>query len=450
MSSFRPKNSSVSFGWRKTSRFFSFSVRCAPASDCASSASTDPFTSAALVAAVEGGEAAAPPPHAAASAASAKAGSAERRTKQCMANLRRFYSPTQPGPSLGVAGLSTQRTLSVWEAEKAAHAHRRHGQARVGEAEGTMTQAQVVIVGGGFGGLTAAKALARAPVRVTLVDRTNHHLFQPLLYQVASAGLSPADIASPIRSILARQSNAARAACHGHEDRPRAEVRRARRRGDSRTTTSILAAGAHTNYFGHPEWEPYAPGLKSLDDAIEVRRPDAARVRARRADDRRERAQAAPHVRRDRRRGDRGRARRGVRRAAPVRPARGLPRDSAGGGAGDPARGGTADLAELRPGALAEGGPPARAARRRRADGDAGDGDRRARRRARRRADRCGDDRVGGRGRGLADRASRSASRSTTRGASSSKRISRFRAIPRRSRSATSSTSSKGDSPSPA
>ena len=134
-----------------------------------------------------------------------------------------------------------------------------------------MEPARVVIIGGGFGGLTAAKALARHPVRVTLIDRTNHHLFQPLLYQVASAGLSPADIASPIRSILARQKNI--------------EVQLANVVGIDLANKSvtlddgalpydyvILAAGMHTNYFGHDGWEQYAPGLKSLDDAIEVRR----------------------------------------------------------------------------------------------------------------------------------------------------------------------------------
>ena len=134
-----------------------------------------------------------------------------------------------------------------------------------------MEAARVVIIGGGFGGLTAAKALARDRVRVTLLDRTNHHLFQPLLYQVASAALSPADIASPIRSILARQKNV--------------EVQLANVVGidlaNKKVTLEdgavpydyvILAAGMHTNYFGHDDWERFAPGLKSLDDAIEVRR----------------------------------------------------------------------------------------------------------------------------------------------------------------------------------
>jgi NADH dehydrogenase len=137
--------------------------------------------------------------------------------------------------------------------------------------EATLGVPHVVIIGGGFAGLTAAKALRGAPVDVTLLDRTNHHLFQPLLYQVASAGLSPADIASPIRSILAHQKNARVLL---------AEVSRidvnAKKvyvdEGELAYDFLVVAAGAHTNYFGHDDWEPFAPGLKSLEDAVEVRR----------------------------------------------------------------------------------------------------------------------------------------------------------------------------------
>ncbi len=129
----------------------------------------------------------------------------------------------------------------------------------------------VVIIGAGFGGLTAAQSLKRAPVRVTLVDRTNHHLFQPLLYQVAMAGLSPADIAAPIRSILRKQKNATvlMAEATGVDFTNRI-VKLAD--GELRYDFLILATGGRTSYFGNEQWEQFAPGLKDLDDAVEIRR----------------------------------------------------------------------------------------------------------------------------------------------------------------------------------
>ncbi len=130
---------------------------------------------------------------------------------------------------------------------------------------------RVVIVGAGFGGLNAAQALARAPVQITVIDRQNFHTFQPLLYQVATAGLSPGEIAAPIRSILRSHKNI--------------EVLMAEVTGfalDRRTVKAsdfdipydylIVAAGAGHSYFGHDEWEPYAPGLKTIEDALEIRR----------------------------------------------------------------------------------------------------------------------------------------------------------------------------------
>jgi NADH dehydrogenase len=129
----------------------------------------------------------------------------------------------------------------------------------------------VVVIGGGFGGLNAARALAKAPVRVTVVDRRNHHLFQPLLYQVATASLSPADIASPIRAILRKQDDASvlLAEVTGI-DLARKEIAL----DGERLTYDylILAAGAGHSYFGHDDWEKRAPGLKSLEDALEIRR----------------------------------------------------------------------------------------------------------------------------------------------------------------------------------
>ena len=128
----------------------------------------------------------------------------------------------------------------------------------------------VVIVGGGFGGLTAAKALRRRPVRVTLVDRQNHHLFQMLLYQVATAGLSPGDIASPIRWILRRHANTRVLMADAQRvDVPgKALVCDV---GPIPFDYLILAPGVTHSYFGHDEWRAHAPGLKTLDDALAIR-----------------------------------------------------------------------------------------------------------------------------------------------------------------------------------
>src|SRR5258708_2879465 len=129
----------------------------------------------------------------------------------------------------------------------------------------------VVIVGAGFGGLTAARALARVPVRVTVIDRRNHHLFQPLLYQVATAALNPSDIAYPIRSVLRRQTNAtvllARArAVDAAAKKIRLDV------GELAYDYCVVATGATHSYFGHDEWAALAPGLKTIEDALEIRR----------------------------------------------------------------------------------------------------------------------------------------------------------------------------------
>ena len=130
----------------------------------------------------------------------------------------------------------------------------------------------VVVIGGGFAGLYLARGLARAEVQVTLVDRRNHHLFQPMLYQVAAAALSPKDIAAPIRSILRNQANV---------EVLLAEVTRVD--ADARVVHldvgtqlnydyCVVATGARHSYFGHTEWERFAPGLKSVEDALDIRR----------------------------------------------------------------------------------------------------------------------------------------------------------------------------------
>lgn len=130
----------------------------------------------------------------------------------------------------------------------------------------------VVIVGGGFAGLWAARQLATAPVRVTLVDRRNHHLFQPLLYQVATAGLSAPAIASPLRHMLQRQTNVAVLLADVERVQP---AHRRLQLADGNTLHYdylLLATGSTHAYFGHDEWAQYAPGLKTLEDALGIRR----------------------------------------------------------------------------------------------------------------------------------------------------------------------------------
>jgi NADH dehydrogenase len=130
----------------------------------------------------------------------------------------------------------------------------------------------VVIVGGGFGGLSAARALADEPVRVTLVDRRNHHVFQPLLYQVATAGLSPGDIASPIRWILRHQQNVR--VVLGEAVTVEVSTKQLKLRDGTAIPYEalIIASGATHAYFGHDEWRHAAPGLKTLEDGLDIRR----------------------------------------------------------------------------------------------------------------------------------------------------------------------------------
>ncbi len=141
---------------------------------------------------------------------------------------------------------------------------------------------RVVIVGGGFGGLAAAKALRKAPVQVILIDRTNHHVFQPLLYQVATSVLAPSQISSPIRGILGKQKNTM--VIMGEVTGVDKEQRCVFVNSPDREHVPvpydylILATGVRPSYFGHNEFEKFAPGLKSLADAVAIR--NKKRVRA--------------------------------------------------------------------------------------------------------------------------------------------------------------------------
>src|SRR5690349_1499664 len=130
---------------------------------------------------------------------------------------------------------------------------------------------RVVIVGGGFAGINAARELPRRGVQITLIDRTNHHTFQPLLYQVATAGLSPGEIAAPIRWIMRGHRNVEVLLGEVEDfDLQRRVVKIPGR--DLAYDYLIVAAGASHAYFGHDEWEPLAPGLKTIEDALEIRR----------------------------------------------------------------------------------------------------------------------------------------------------------------------------------
>ncbi|MGE0479386.1 MAG: NAD(P)/FAD-dependent oxidoreductase [Phycisphaerae bacterium] len=133
-----------------------------------------------------------------------------------------------------------------------------------------MSAARVVIVGGGFGGLQAALALRRAPLEITLIDRRNFHLFQPLLYQVATGGLSPANIATPLRKILNRQANTRVVLGEVIGIDARQRVVRTHRESIEYDAL-VIATGVSHNYFGNEHWEPHAPGLKTIEDATEMR-----------------------------------------------------------------------------------------------------------------------------------------------------------------------------------
>src|SRR5262249_25088369 len=128
---------------------------------------------------------------------------------------------------------------------------------------------QVVVIGGGFGGLNVVRKLRRAPVEVTLVDRRNFHLFQPLLYQVATGGLSPANIAAPLRDVFRKQANAEVLLGEVVEiDAAKREV--VLTDGRLNYDTLVVATGVRHQYFGHDQWEAFAPGLKTIENATAI------------------------------------------------------------------------------------------------------------------------------------------------------------------------------------
>jgi NADH dehydrogenase len=192
------------------------------------------------------------------------------------AGMKQPGGPWQPEPTCqSYAPLAQEQNEGHWPAGKRAQARRRWPRGpsvhRTGPAH------RVVVIGGGFAGLQAVRNLRKADVEVTLVDRRNFHLFQPLLYQVATGALSPGEIAQPLRGILAHQRNAKVVMA----DVVAIDLRRRRVRlrlqpdgecSDLGYDSLIVAAGAAHSYFGHDAWAPYAPGLKTMEDALEIRR----------------------------------------------------------------------------------------------------------------------------------------------------------------------------------
>src|SRR5580704_7472481 len=167
----------------------------------------------------------------------------------CPARRRRFVTFAPPAPSCAPI---IHRGCCHW-------------------ANGTMNGHHVVVVGAGFGGLEAVHRLEGAPVRITLVDRRNHHLFQPLLYQVATASLAPSEIAWPIRQLLRRRRDVTTLLASVESVDSRARELRLDDGTRVRYDTLVLATGARHAYFGHDAWEPFAPGLKTLEDATTIR-----------------------------------------------------------------------------------------------------------------------------------------------------------------------------------
>ena len=208
---------------------------------------------------------------------------------------------------------------------------------------------RVVIVGAGFGGLEAAHRLAGAPVEITLIDRRNHHLFQPLLYQVATASLATSEIAWPIRYLLrGRQEVTTLFATVSGVD-PAGKRVLLEDGGALPYDTLVLATGARHAYFGHDEWEPFAPGAENAGGRHHHSAPHPGRVRTRRARDRSGTPRRTAHLCHYRRRPDRRRAcrhhrRTGARHAAVRLPQHRHPQDAGGADRGGPARaGGFAD-----------------------------------------------------------------------------------------------------------
>ena len=134
-----------------------------------------------------------------------------------------------------------------------------------------MAEYRVVILGGGFGGLYAAKSLKHAPVELAVVDRRNFHLFQPLLYQVATGSLSPGEISAPIRSVLSKQKNTRVMLEEAVDLDPQAKIVHLRDGGQIEYDSLIVATGSQSSYFGNGKWREWAPSLKSVEDATAIR-----------------------------------------------------------------------------------------------------------------------------------------------------------------------------------